>query len=255
MRGISSQTKETLGKLVEEMFDRIAVNLLGHIPAFRNKKSLLFSYNPTNTLAHLFLQALGVSRPMPKEEEVMKNLLSTAHDYIESLKSKTKANLTESVDSYVKEARAKGHAPSETEIRTRINDALTQAGKHLKVISEAEATKTRNMGKLMNIARVGASIGQADPNVFFVVVKDTKTCEECKRLHLLDDGMTPRVWKMSELKYAYHKKGEDNPSVCGLHPHCRCTLTLLAKGFGFKAGKVAFITENHDEYERQKGAA
>jgi ElaB/YqjD/DUF883 family membrane-anchored ribosome-binding protein len=226
---------------------------LGNIPAFRNKKSLLFSYNPTHTLAHLFIQALGGSNPLPREEEVLRNLLSTAHDYIESLKSKTKANLTDSIDSYVKESRAKGISPSETEIRSRINEALTSAGKHMKVISEAETTKTRNMGKLMNIARVGASIGQADPNVFFVVVRDQKTCNECIRLHMLADNITPKVWKMSELKYSYHKKGEDQPSVAGLHPHCRCSLTLLAKGFGFKNGKVAFIAENHDEYENQKG--
>lgn len=253
MRGISSNAKEALGKIVEEMFDRISLNLLGQIPFFKNKKTIIFGYNPNQTLAYLFIQALGGSKPLPKEEEVMKNLLTTAYDYVESLKNKTKANLTESVDSYIKETRAKGEAPKQEEIRSKINETLLQAGKHFKVISEAESTKTRNMGKLMNIARVGASIGQIDPIVFFVVVKDNVTCEECIRLHMLPDKITPRVWKMSELKYSYHKKGENAPSVSGLHPHCRCTLTILSKGFGFKGGKVFFISEDHDEYGFQRG--
>lgn len=227
------------------MFDRVAVGLLGHIPPLRNKKSILFSYNPNMTLAHLFVQALGGSRPLPKEQEVMKNLLSTAHDYIESLKSKTKANLTESIDSYVKEARAKGEAPTEKEIRDRITNSLVVAGKHLKTISEAESTKTRNMGKLMNIARAGASTGESDPNVFFVVVRDQQTCEECLRLHMMPDKVTPKVWKMSELKYSYHKKGEDLPSVAGLHPHCFTGDTLLYTSEGVFAFEELFKTQKN----------
>ena len=253
MRGISGSTKEILNKIVEEMFDRVAVNLLGHIPAYGNKKTILFTSRPSYTLAHLFMQALGAERPLPQETEVMKNLLSTAHSYVESLKHKTKAQLTESVDAYVKESRANKIAPSSDEIRKRIGEALTGAGKHLKVISEAETTKARNMGKLMNIAKVGASLGQSDPSVFFVVIRDALACSECKRLHLLDDEITPKIWKMSELGYSYHKKGEENPKVCGLHPSCRCFLTLLSPGFGFKDGRVTFISEAHDELKKQRG--
>lgn len=253
MRGISSSTKDTLGKLVDQMFDKMAVNLLGYIPAYRSKKSLLFSYNPTFTLAHLFLQALGSERPLPKEEEALKNLLDTAHEYVQSLRSKTKAQLSESVDSYVKEARSRGETPSESQIRERLNESLSSASKHMKTIVQAEATKARNTGKMFNIAKVGASIGQSDPTVFFVVIKDNVTCEECKRLHMMPDGITPRVWKLSELGFSYHKKGQDNPKVCGLHPHCRCTLTLLAPGFGFKGGSVTFISPDHDELKAQRG--
>jgi hypothetical protein len=104
---------------------------------------------------------------------------------------------------------------------------------------------------MMDISRVAAGIGDNDPTVFFVVVKDDKTCNECTRLHLNPDG-TPRVLKFSELKQGYHKRGEDNPSAFGLHPHCRCTLTYLSKGFGFKAGRVAYIREGHDEYAKQR---
>lgn len=251
MRGISDPVKDVISGIVDLMFDRIAHRLLGTIPAFRNKKTIIFSSSPTLTLAHLFVQSMGNTRPLPKEEEAMKSLLSTAHGFMESLKVKTKTQLVEAVDSYVREARAKGETPSEAQIKGKIAEVLNKAGDHVKLIAEAEATKARNMGKLMTIAKVGASIGQEDPTVFFVVIKDSVTCSECKRLHMLRDGITPRVWKMSELGYSYHKKGESSPKVCGLHPHCRCSLTLLPPGFGFKNGIISYISHNHNEYERQ----
>ena len=41
-------------------------------------------------------------------------------------------------------------------------------------------------------------------------------------------------------------------SVGGLHDHCRCTLTYLAKSFGFKDGKVSYISADHNELEKQR---
>jgi hypothetical protein len=38
------------------------------------------------------------------------------------------------------------------------------------------------------------------------------------------------------LGHGYHKKGEPNPKVGGLHPHCRCTMVTLMPGYGFDAG-------------------
>jgi hypothetical protein len=75
---------------------------------------------------------------------------------------------------------------------------------------------------------------------------------DCMSIHMMSDGITPRVWKMSELQYSYHKKGENKPCVAGLHNNCRCSMVLLNRGFGFKNGKVSFISEGYDAYEDQK---
>jgi hypothetical protein len=66
MRGISSATKGVLDRVVDELFDRVAINMLGKIPAYRNKKAILFSSNPTQTLAKLFIEALGTTSPFAK---------------------------------------------------------------------------------------------------------------------------------------------------------------------------------------------
>ena len=72
-------------------------------------------------------------------------------------------------------------------------------------------------------------------------------------LHLLPDKKTPRLWKLSEIGHEYHKKGDPNPKLPGLHPNCRCKLTYLAQGFGFdKDGKVTWKGVDHDELEFQR---
>jgi len=85
-----------------------------------------------------------------------------------------------------------------------------------------------------------------------VVIKDKDLCPECARLHLLEDGVTPRVWLLSDVGHAYHKRGEPNPKMGGLHPHCRCSMVTLMPGYGFVAGRVGYIAKGHDQLEHQK---
>jgi hypothetical protein len=161
--------------------------------------------------------------------------------------------LAHKVEAYIMESRSKGIAPSTVNIKKEVETSLEKARKHFKTISEAESTKARNMGKALQIGKVGASQGVDDPNCFFVVLRDGSTCSECIRVHLMPDRITPRVFKLSEVKFGYHKKGENNPSISGLHPFCRCSLVYLAPGFGLVNGQVTFVSPNHDEYKKQRG--
>lgn len=254
MFGLSSSGKEAIQKVVEDVFDRIALQFIGDIPRLKHKKLLIFNMKRNFGLANLFVEAMSNKSPNIIEQDVLKSLLESSHGYIESLKAKTRSNITERVDGIVKEAKGRGDKVSDADIQSVIEDEMTRAKSHMKAIAESEATKVRNVGSAMEISRTAASVGDSDPSVFFVVVKDGVTCNECKRLHLNPDG-TPRVWKFSELKQGYHKRGEDNPSAFGLHPHCRCTLTYLSEGFGFdKQGKVTYIGKGHDEHAKQRSS-
>lgn len=252
MFGLSSSGKEAINKLVEDVFDKIALMFIGDIPRLKYKKLLIFNTQRNYGLANLFVEAMSNKSPNIIEQDVLKSLLESSHGYVESLKAKTRSNITERVDGIVKEAKLRGDKVTGDDIQAVIDDEMKSAKSHMKAIAESEATKVRNVGSAMDISRVAASNGDHDPSVFFVVVKDGVTCNECKRLHLNDDG-TPRVWKFSELKQGYHKRSEDVPSAFGLHPHCRCTLTYLSSGFGFdKKGRVTYITKDHDEHSRQR---
>lgn len=190
---------------------------------------------------------------MPNETEAMKSILSTAEEYVSALRSKTKADLAHKVEAYIMESRSKGIAPSTVNIKKEVETSLEKARKHFQMIGDTEATKSRNMGRALQIGKVGASMGVDDPNCFFVVLRDGSTCPECIRVHLLPDRVTPRVFKLSEVKFGYHKKGENTPSISGLHPRCRCVLVYLAPGFGLVNGQVTYISPEHDEYKKQRG--
>ena len=124
----------------------------------------------------------------------------------------------------------------------------------MKRIVETEATHTRNVGVLEGISRVNAAAGIEDAHIFFVVVRDSDLCSECKRLHLMEDGKTPRLYRLSEVGAGYHKKGQDDPKIGGLHPNCRCSITTLMPGYGFNsAGLVVYKSRGWDELKHQRG--
>lgn len=255
MFGISSTGKEAINKAVEDIFDRLALQLLGVIPRLAYKKLLIINTKPKEGLAHIFLQAMGNKTPNALEGDALKSMLESSHGYIDALKAKTRANLTEAIDGLAKEARIAGTTVPQDAVRQVIKEELARAGSHMKTIVEAESSKLRNVGSALDINRTAASVRDTNPLVFFVVTRDGKACNECLRLHLNEDG-TPRVWRFSELKQGYHKRGEPNPSAFGLHPHCRCTLVYLGQGYTFDGpGKIVFKSLDHDELEHQRSMA
>lgn len=253
MIGISSSGKERINKIVEDMFDSIALQFVGDIPKLKNAKTLVISSKRNFGLPNLFVQAMQNKAPNEIEQDALKSLLDSAFGYVESLKSKTKTNITERIDGLAKEAKLRGTKIDERLVEEILTEEMQKAKSHMKAIAESEATKLRNIGTMMDISRVASNLGDNDPTVFFVVVKDKSTCKECVRLHLMPDEVTPRLWKFSELKQGYHKRSENNPSAFGLHPHCRCTLTYLSKGFGFdQSGKLTYVSEDYNAYDKQK---
>jgi hypothetical protein len=255
--GISSSARESIVAAVERMFDKLAYAFLGDIPRLRDRKILTFSANPSNTstLAHIFLECLNGQIPNHIERDVLKSILNNAHGYVESLKNKTASNVAEGIDALVKEAKANGSQVDRDEIHSIFSAEMDKARKHMKTITEAETTKTRNVAFTTDISKVASSIDDNDPTVFFVVVRDGETCEECMKLHMMPDKVTPRLWKLRDVAAGYHKRGEDRPSMCGEHPHCRCSITYLPKSFGFNSsGHITYIKPDFDAYEEQKAS-
>jgi hypothetical protein len=216
-------------------------------------KQLSFRFQNLN-LTGLYGMASNIEGMKP-DPDVLKGLLKIAGGYLDASREKAKAKVLQSVEAFLTDAVAKG---VKTDVKTvlggQLADLWGSAVRDVKRIVETETTIVRNTSAYDAIGRVAALKGDSDPTVFFVVVRDNSLCEECKRIHLLDDGVTPRVYKQSEVGSGYHKKGENTPKVAGLHPHCRCTLTILMKGYGFTdSGHVTYISPEHDEYAKQKG--
>jgi hypothetical protein len=244
---------------VKKFFDALRPTVLGEYKQEAQGKSIIFSSSAIPSEANLqrlfFANIQKTPSQLNKEEkDVLNDILTIANQYIAKLEETTTQNIKSRVIDHLLKARFSKTKPREDVIKGIMQEELDKSVSHFIKIAEAEGTKAKNMGALLRISEVADSINVQDATVFFVTSKDDKVCSECKRLHLLSDGVTPRVWKVSELKFTYHKKGESNPSVNGLHPHCRCSLTMLAPGFGFdSSGLVKFISINHDEYKKQRG--
>lgn len=68
-------------------------------------------------------------------------------------------------------------------------------------------------------------------------------CNKCKQLYLEPDGITPRLFKLSEMQALgtnYGLKQADWKPVLGtMHPNCMCTLSVMPDGYHFdKLGQL-----------------
>jgi len=64
-------------------------------------------------------------------------------------------------------------------------------------------------------------------------------CSHCKRLYLQEDGITPRIFKMSELEDTNIGKrvADWGPTIGPIHPWCQCQLQIVPDGFDFEVNE------------------
>ena len=256
-KGLNFHASDHISGILDNFFQNMSDEVLS--PEFRKikyGKNIVFSAFPEASLPAIFKIALEQKHALtPVENDVLKKLLLNANEYIDALKAKTKANLLGELDSYISTSALKGIQPDSTGITEILKENLDKAGNHFQVITEAEATKVRNLGRAINITKSGADMGVEDPLCYFVVVRDDVTCENCIHNHLMPDG-TPRLFRMSELTTAYLSSAdrkEGKVSVCGQHPNCRCSLQQLPPFYGFVNGKVKYVGRGKDPLAEQRG--
>jgi hypothetical protein len=154
---------------------------------------------------------------------------------------------------------AAGNMDSEEEaikyLQNEVKSVFDSVTPNLISVAKTESSNAQNMSKLDTIVKVNAKMGIEDPIMFFICkFINEYPCPKCRELHLLDDGITPKLWLLSELKTGYAKKGDTVPSVLGQHPNCNCVLSALSPGSGFnEKGKVTYINVENDEFKKQRG--
>lgn len=243
MVGLNSQSRDRINKIVEDLFDTSAILLLGAIPSLIRKKPTLLGFAATLGLVNLFVQAMNNKSPNVIEEDVLKSVLDGANNYINVLKNKTSNDIIQRIEGLARESKLSADKIPEEELQKILQEEMKKARSNLQKIVMAESTKTRNLGSAMNITRFAAMRGESDPTVAFMVIKDKNTCEECIRVNLMEDGITPRVYKMSELSAGYFKRGDKVPSLNGQHPHCFTGNQKIATELGLFTFKELFESQ------------
>lgn len=218
---------------VDDLFDNLLVRLIG--PQLF-PKTVKIGFIKDFSLPGLY-EAAAQDEDHHGSDQTLANLLEVSQSYVEAYRDIAKARVVKEVQSFLADTERKGiKTDVETVLGGKLSEVWRDVSESVDQIVEAEANTAKNMGAMEGIAKIASLNGIDDPVVFFVVVRDENLCDECKRLHLMGDMHTPRLWYMSEVGSGYHKKGQDNPKLGGLHPRCRCSLTSMPSGYGFDAG-------------------
>lgn len=241
-------------KIIHSSVDSIFDKLLGRVLGEEfGPKEIRFKIKKPFSLPGLF-QAANQSEGTKPDQDILRPVVEVAKTYLNAQRERTKAKVVNVVQSALNEA---WDNQEDIDLRDvmqgQLREAFGEAKRRVRDIIATEANTAKNTGLLDSIIKVNAQQAIEDPVVGWLCVHDNDLCEECRRLHLLDDGVTPRLWYLSECGHQYHKKGDPDPKVGGLHPNDRCTLITVMPGYGFdSAGDIQYIGSGHNEIEKQR---
>lgn len=241
-------------KLIEQAVGKLFEKLKSHVLGDKHPqgKRLYIAYKPDLTLKGIFDASAAEEGSRP-DADILKTLLKISSYYLDAAELRARAKTVQAVQAFLQDSGNKD-INLHTVLQGKLYEVMGEATRDVKRILETESTVVRNTSIMDGIVKSNAAIGIDDPTVFFVTVRDSHRCPECTLLHVQPDGVTPRVWKLSELGSGYHKRGESTPNIGGLHPHCRCILTTLLPGYSFNgAGRVTYKSPGYDEFNIQRG--
>jgi len=117
-----------------------------------------------------------------------------------------------------------------------------------KRLAHTELWNSKLLGEAITILQGQSIYGDKGGDTLVYRRPSPDACQHCKRLYLEDDGVTPKVFKLSELlkngTNVKKKVSEWKPIVGATHPNCTCPIAVLPDGFGFdKNGELVYIGE------------
>lgn len=142
-------------------------------------------------------------------------------------------------------------------LRALLRDRVDNWEYRYRTIIGTELNRASNWGAMDAILHNNAD---QTPETISVYKQGNKpgagACKYCAKFWYMDDGVTPRVYKMSDLianGSNIGKKAADwKPTIDSTHPNESHILSELKPGFGFINGSLEWIGEGHDEHHKQK---
>lgn len=142
------------------------------------------------------------------------------------------------------------------EIARRIRKKSGDLFKDWDRVVSTELAQASNLGAFDAIVENNRDKSPSEIYVYKTGPHDGKTCKHCLRFWFLEDGATPRVYKLSELVAGgsnFGRKAEDwRPTVGITHPNERHFLLELPEGWGFQGGSISYVGRGHNEWKVQR---
>lgn len=253
---LSEGARAEIERKIDQLFDRLLARFVG---SSGGPKIIGFEVvsDPILSLPGMFLSSAAEGGVPDSSSDTVKSLARIASNYINGVREQAKAKIIHAVDNAIVRTEAEEEENVMKQLEGQLSGMLTDTASKVRRVLETETANARNEGLFDGIVRMSTNVGIGDPVVYKVVVKDEVLCKTCKKLWLMPDLTTPRLYYLSEMRHEYmndHK--HPYPTVGNSHPHCRCTMTFLMPGFGFdESGSVKWVEEGHLEIKKQRGQA
>lgn len=249
---LNAHQRAAIDAEVDDLFDLLLTRLLGG--AFTGKK-LFIGYAHDFTLPGIFEAAVSEEGGRI-DTELVEGIAAVAEDYVNKSRAEAKASTKRRIQGLLHDIDQGRLKPEDfvASVGGEMAELFNRIKGNVHAVVATETQHAATMGTKLGIDQMNDGLGIDDPIVCFIPVKDNDLCKECKRVHLLPDKKTPRVFKSSEVSTEYHIRGEDRPSFHLMHPHCRCALATVLPGFGFDGqGRITWVHTDHREWDYQHG--
>jgi hypothetical protein len=138
-----------------------------------------------------------------------------------------------------------------SELQTRLFNSLDDRVRDWRRIAMTEMNNAVQNGVYREI-REKSDVGE-DQMVYKRPNPDA--CKHCKRLYLKSDGITPKIFKLSDLADSNVGLKADSwvPTIGSVHPHCMCQLLVVPDGYTFVTVKRVAKDFTHASDQYRKG--
>lgn len=218
---VPPSTKQLITDQISAIFERLKHRLLYPLyslpPEFQEK----FKHDKLLTMPGLYMSAYATSNPDQKPgKEALKALARVTENYVEEAKQRATERAVSEIDNALSQASSDPGYSYEKELNEALLRIFDQAQGETKKVIETELHRAKTIGLQEGMIDALEKQGVDDPTIIAWVRLDQYTCEFCKDFFLLDDGVTPRAYKLSELKSGYLNKKNPEPVLPPVHPNC-----------------------------------
>ena len=123
-----------------------------------------------------------------------------------------------------------------SELKTVLYDAIDSRGRDWQRVAHTEIN-TSIQNAIYGEIREKSDEG---PNQLVFKRPNPDACAHCKRVYLKADGVTPRIFKLSDLQDTnVGLKAKDwKPTIGSVHPWCNCQLSIVTDGHDFVKQRI-----------------
>lgn len=245
------------GCTVEELKDLASIDFFKKVDT---QAPLIETY-----LEHHENHAVGNLAPEKTRKEAIDFLQRMTDRYVTKAADQMKADILSTIDTTVGPIRDRldsVEAPTAKEVTNDLKGALndiTDRWQHrLETIARTELNRAANWGAMDSIIHNNKDKEVHEITVYKRGNPSESSCPYCQKFWFLEDGITPRVYRMSELMGQTNigKKKEDwTPSIDITHPNESHFIREIPLSYGFKNGELTYIDEDHDEWKYQRGVS